>query len=398
MPQLANAAPTCVHLPERLGDLVAGPIRLAALETWITAPARSEDGWAEIKPFLLVRLIASTGIEGWGEAFTLPCRELGVAAIIHALGHAARQLETLTPWAFRDMASRIADKHRGMDYAAATSAIEIALWDLLGKLSGRPLCEILGADRRKAIPVYANTWSATQPDTQTLAGRATMLVAQGFLAIKFYPLQNRSVPEAADCMAQLRAAVGDTINLMIDLASPNDPGLSRALAPLVTPFRPYWFEEPVDGEEIDVLRAIRQETGLRIVTGEKQCGLPHFRAVLAAGAADVLNPDIAGVGGILDMLEIAGLAQREGVAVSPHCWDSMTVAAAAMLHVCAAIPNADMAEFYPEYTPHGAGFASPGFVLDHGRAILADCPGLGVDVNATALAERATHYQKSDRT
>ena len=92
---------------------------------------------------------------------------------------------------------------------------------------------------------------------------------------------------------------------MLDLASPDNSNLSYELAPLVTPSNPYWYEEPVDGENTEELSAIRAKTGLRIVTGEKQFGLPHFKKTLEAKAADILNPDIAAVGGIIDMMQIS---------------------------------------------------------------------------------------------
>jgi galactonate dehydratase len=167
---------------------------------------------------------------------------------------------------------------------------------------------------------------------------------------------------------------------------------------LIEPLLPYWFEEPVDGVQISALSEIREKTGLRIVTGEKQYEVAYFKSILTANAADILNPDIAGVGGLLDIMEIAAMAHDHGVKISPHCWNSMTVAAAAMFHVCASIPNAEMAEIYPEYISYGTQFASVGFSLDGAQAKLSDKPGLGVDVNGQALSKCATHYQTSDLT
>ena len=374
------------------------PVRLHRAETWITKPDQSADGWATVKPFLFVCLTTRDGVSGWGEAFTLPLRAPGMAAIIHALFDAAVSLEDATPQAFRALAGRIANKHRGMDFAAATSAIEMALWDIQGQIANRPLRALLAEQYAESIPVYANTWSTTEPDIPTLAARAGALVEQGFEAVKFYPLQNRSPEQGGACMAAMRDTVGDSTALMLDLGSPDDPALARGLAPLVAPYDPYWFEEPVDGEDTRELAAIRRDTGLRVVTGEKQCGLPHFRETLAAEAADVLNPDIAGVGGILDMLQIAHLAAETGVAVSPHCWNSMTVAAAAMMQVCAVLPNSERAEVYPEYLPHGALYADTGFALTGGTATLIDRPGLGVVMDKAALAAISTYQQESTAT
>ncbi|NBQ39775.1 MAG: mandelate racemase/muconate lactonizing enzyme family protein [Alphaproteobacteria bacterium] len=370
-------------------------VALAQVETWITAPAKGGDAWGEVKRCLLVRVTTDSGTAGWGEAFVLPCREKGVAEIIHALGQAAASLQSASPWAFRDMAIRIGSKHRGLDYSAATSALEMALWDIYAKLAEKPLCEVLGGDTRNDVAVYANIWSETQWNAESLAMRASDLVAKGYEAVKIHPMPNHSAHEAVQAVLRVREAIGDGIKLMVDMGAPDDPETSLYLAENIVPARPYWFEEPCDGQEIEALASIRQATGMRIVTGEKQCGLPHFRAVLARRAADILNPDIAGVGGLMEMLELAEMAGRQGDMVSPHCWNSMTVAAAAMLHVCATVPNAEMAEIYPEYIEHGAKYASTGFCLVGKYAQLSARPGLGVEIDTGALRALSEHFQSS---
>jgi len=370
-------------------------VALAQVETWITAPAKGGDAWGEVKRCLLVRVTTDSGTAGWGEAFVLPCREKGVAEIIHALGQAAALLQSASPWAFRDMAIRIGAKHRGLDYSAATSALEMALWDIYAKLAEKPLYEVLGGDTRNDVAVYANIWSETQWDAESLAMRASDLVAKGYAAVKIHPMPNHSAHEAVQAVLRVREAIGDGIKLMVDMGAPDDPETSLYLAENIVPARPYWFEEPCDGQEIEALASIRQATGMRIVTGEKQCGLPHFRAVLARRAADILNPDIAGIGGLLDILEVARIAHWQGVMLSPHCWNSMTIAASAMLHVCAAVPNVEMAEIYPEYVEHGARFATTGFHLEGARARLSGRSGLGVEIDTGALGRLSEHFRSS---
>lgn len=380
-------------------DKDAHPIAVAQVETWITAETTGGEAWDTVKPFLFVCLTDKNGQSGWGEAFVLPCREAAVAEIIHALAHETARQGDITPWSFRVLAAKIADKHRGMDYAAATSALEMALWDLTGKLANAPLYALLGGRRNREIPIYANIWSAARGDALTLGARAVALVDRGYRAVKIHPLNplhGHTVRQAAECVHHVRDCIGNDVALMVDLDSQDRPDVALEFANLIAVADPYWFEEPVDGLHFSALSDIRRETRLRIVTGEKQCGLPHFRSIFATGAADILNPDIAGVGGLLDMLDIAAMAQSEGVMLSPHCWNSMTVAAAAMLHVCASIPNAEMAEIYPEYIPFGARFADVGFSLEGAHACLSDRPGLGVDIDAKSLANCAAHKKVSD--
>ena len=372
-----------------------GEVALANLETWITSPAKGGDGWGEVKSCLFVSLTTKEGAVGWGEAFVLPYREKAVAEIIHALGRAAGTLGTVSPWLFRDLATQVAARHPSLDFCAASSALEMALWDICGRLADKPLCDLLGGDYRRAIRVYGNIWSGTQWDVGSLEARANDLVAKGYRAVKIHPMLNHSAHEAATCVTRVRAAIGDEIDLMVDLDSQPDPGVALQVAEAIKPARPYWFEEPVEGCNVQALAKIRKASGLRVVTGEKHCNLAHLRAVLAAGAADILNPDIAGIGGILDLLEVAELADQRGFYIAPHCWNSMTVAAAAMLHVCASIPNAEMAEIYPEYIDHGATFATTGFCLDEGRAFLSGKPGLGVEIDVLALRSLSAYYHST---
>ena len=381
------------HIPVSNAD--CAPAHLIKAETWITSCCGGDDGWGQVKPFLFVRLTMSDGQTGWGEAFVLPCRETAVAEIIHALADALTDLEDLTPWALRDRVAQVADKHRGLDYSAATSALEMALWDIRGKNAQKPLYEMLGGAHATRIPVYANIWSETQWRATELATRATQLKAQGYTAIKVHPLLNHDLEEAVGAVATVRAAIGPDMHLMVDMDAKGDLDSAISFAKSIAPYAPYWLEEPTDGAEIDLLAQVSRDADLRIVTGERQFSLAHFRGILRAQGAHILNPDIAGLGGLLDMLDLSRLAHASGVALSPHCWNSMTVAASAMLHVCAAIPNTEMAEIYPEYIAHGARFASVSFTLHGAEAALSATPGLGVAMDVAALQACTVNYKQS---
>ena len=378
-----NSALACVKIPTGLNF---GPVALLRLETWITAPEMGGDEWGHVKPCLFVRLTTKDGIYGWGEAFVLPYRKKAVAEIIHALGRSASKLKSISLWAFLDLAKQAAAHHLSLKFSAASSALKMALWDISGKLLNAPLCDLLGGDHNRAIPIHGNIRSATQWGVASFETRATDLVAQEYRAIRIYPMLNHAAQDAA---------IGDDIALLVDLDAQGNADAAIQIAQAIKPAHAYWFEEPIDGNDSQALAQIRKDTGLRGVTGEKHCGLAHFRAVLAAGAADILNPDIAAVGGILDLLELAELAEQQGVQISPHCSSSMTVAAAAMLHVCASIPNAELAEIYPAYIPYGEKFALKAFHLEGEYAHLSYKPGIGVDLNVSALHTLCEHHQST---
>jgi galactonate dehydratase len=385
-----------MHLISDSGPAEMPGFRLTGLQSWITRPAEVENGFARIKPCLLIRLTAADGTIGWGEAYVLPCREAAVARIIHELGRELAALACPDPWHLRDLATRLSLRHHSMDFAAATSALDIALWDLIGRLVAKPLVELLGGPNCRDAAVYANIWSESNWSAAALAARAKHLVAAGYRAIKIHPMLNHDVSQAVEAVRRVRGVIGADQRLMVDMDSETDPGISRAVAKGILPAAPHWFEEPADGADIAALAELRGEVGIPLVTGERQSGVAHFRSVLALRAADILNPDIAGVGGLLDMLEISVLADRHGVRISPHCWNSMTVAASAMMHVCAAIPNAEMAEIYPEYLEHGERYAVNGFTVQNSVATLNGRPGLGVEINEAALSALSMQHDSSD--
>jgi galactonate dehydratase len=364
-------------------------MKITHIDTWRTHPAPSLDGWAQIKQMEFLRLTSDDGNYGWGEASALDCRQEGIESIIHALGKRAATLDVPTPQAFRDLAKHIGNKHRGLDYSAATSAIEMALWDLHGQATGQPLYALLGGAKRRDIPVYANIWTATGANDAAQVEYTAQLVNDGYKAIKFYPLQHRTPEDGARLMAALRAQTGAGFPLMIDLVCPDDPETSLALATLVKPFEPYWFEEPCDGANLRTLAAIRAETGFRIVTGERHYGSQHFAEVFRARAADIVNPDIASVGGLLEMLEISDLAHASGAALSPHCGGSMSIGGSAMLHLCMADARMERAEIFPAHFAFEQQFATPGFEIVEGIARVNNSPGLGVQMNERALSRFA---------
>lgn len=176
---------------------------------------------------------------------------------------------------------------------------------------------------------------------------------------------------------------------MIDLNAVDDPHLALAAARRFEPYGPFWFEEPVTSDDLDTLAGIRARVGMRVVSGERHGGKHRFRELLEKRAADVLSPDIAGCGGILELLEIAAMAEAFSVALSPHNYNSTTIAMAAMLHASALIPNLLPAELYPDHVAPGTQFASVDFQIEGSHATLPRSPGLGVALDEAALTRLA---------
>ena len=365
-------------------------MKIATVTPFLVGPRPSSDGWSMGQIMIFVKLETDSGLVGWGEAYALGHRQRATREIILALGEALKQMAEVSPRAFlHRIAKPMESKHPGIDYASAVSAIEIALWDLLGKATGLPVHALLGGAIIDRVPVYANAWDSPLQTPQAIADRCAMMHRQGYRAVKIYPLRQSSLAEAEACVRLTREAVGWDVDIMLDFAIQKEPRQVLAAARLFEPYRPYWIEEPLAGDVPDALAEFRAATMTRVTTGERQAGTRHFRHLLDRRAADVLNPDIAGVGGILTMLEIGAMADAHSVMISPHSWNSTTVAFLAMLHTCAVMPNAIYAELYYDYLELGAQFADCDYVIEDGVASLPRKPGLGVTMNEDVLRSLA---------
>ncbi|MEM6581430.1 MAG: mandelate racemase/muconate lactonizing enzyme family protein [Pseudomonadota bacterium] len=341
------------------------------------------------KQFIFCRVEDEDGTVGWGEAYTIPQRERGIAEFVKGLGTMLLSLDEATPENYRQNVTSWYDEgHLSIDFSSAASALEVALWDIRGKQAGKPVCELLGTVQRRSIPLYANMDPETPGETMDqLVERCHKLRALGYDAIKIYPMNYEPLDRAVECVSRVRDVIGNDARLMIDVWALQDADEALAAAREFAAFDPFWFEEPVAGERLAEMAAIRREVDIPIVTGERQVGLHHYRSALEQEAADILNPDIVAAGGIQDMLETAKLAASYDVSISPHCWNSTLIATAAMIHTMAVIPNAIIGEYFPQYASFFDQFGELAFDLKQGAAMIGDTPGLGVNMRDDALAD-----------
>ena len=365
-------------------------MKIASVTPFLVGPKPSSDGWSEGQICIFVKLVTESGLVGWGEAYALDQRQRACCEIILSLGEALKQMPDASPRAFLyQLAKPMESKHPGIDYAAAVSAIEIALWDLLGKEAGLPVHALLGGAVCDRVPIYANAWDSPVQTAEAVASRSARMSADGYRAVKIYPLRRSRLAEAEACVRLTREAIGPDVDLMLDFAIQKDPRHALRAARLFEPYNPYWIEEPVAGDDLDAMAEFRANVHTRVTTGERQSGLRHYRDVLSKRAADVLNPDIAGAGGILEILEIGAMADAHSVKISPHNWNSTTVAFVAMLHVCAVMRNAIYGELYYDYLELGGEFAECDYVIENGFASLPQTPGLGIEMDEDALRKLA---------
>ena len=347
------------------------------------------------KNLCFVRIDTDEGIHGWGECYTQGDRDVQITAHLDALGRYVigrdpARIRHLTQGAYDDFAAR----RGGMDYYCAISGIEQALWDIVGKVAGMPVHSLLGGACRDAIRVYANGWSGGARTPAELGEKAKAMVERGFTAMKFDPVPgpwrtfvDKTVERRAiDNVYAVRDAVGDEVDILIEMHRRLAPMHAVRIARAIEDAAPFWFEEPVLAENVPALARAKRDIHIPVVTGEALYTKFNFREVFEAAAADIINPDVCNVGGILELKEIAAMAEVYFVAVSPHNYNSTTVGLAATLQASAVMPNFLITEYFVNFEALGEEIAREPWQVRNGMIELTDSPGLGIDLDEEALA------------
>jgi len=284
-------------------------------------------------------------------------------------------------------------------HAARYWPVEAALWDLIGKVTGQPVAVLFGG-ALEAIPAYASTGERRSPDER--ADSAVAIRDAGFRAMKIR-IDRRRLSEGLDSIRATRAAVGDSLELMVDLnagwrmAGDTGPALdvvsARRVADELAELGVVWLEEPLDAADLRGLAALRSGATIRIAGGEMTRSTPEMLAALDADALDVYQPDVVLAVGMLRARTIAELALARNRWFTPHTWTN-GVGLLANLHVAAGVGGGPWLEFPydpPGWTPERRDFmlAEPLTIDAAGVLPVPATPGLGVQLSAAAEAALA---------
>jgi galactonate dehydratase len=364
-------------------------MKITAVKSYAVHP-----GWR--KNLIFVKVETDAGIHGWGEAYSQYDRDTAVMAQLAALGpymigRSPFDIKHFTQFAFDDYAAR-----RGsVELFCAISGIEQAMWDIVGKATQQPVYNLLGGRYRDKIRVYANGWSYGMKEPDDYARAAEKVVKQGFTAMKFDPLPSpwrTYIPKeherrAVRVVKAIRDAVGPDVDLLIEQHRRLAPMHAIRLDKQLAEFDLYWMEESCQAEFPDELAQIRREIGVPMVIGEATYTKTGFRPLLEKRSADILNPDVACVGGILELKEIAAMAEPFLVAVSPHNYNSTLVALASTVHASATMPNFIITEYFLPFVDFCDKISPNQLKPKNGYIELPTAPGLGIDVDEEALKQ-----------
>ncbi|MBC7317012.1 MAG: mandelate racemase/muconate lactonizing enzyme family protein, partial [Chloroflexi bacterium] len=222
------------------------------------------------------------------------------------------------------------------------------------------------------------------------------MVERGFTALKFDPFPGRwrlyvdkEVERAAEANVRaVREAVGPDVDILIEVHRRLAPMHAIRVAHRLEPYKPFWYEEPVPAENIPALAEVRAQIDIPVVTGEALYTKAAFREVFERRAADILNPDVCNCGGILELREIAAMAEPYYVAISPHNYNSTTLGLAATIHAAAGMPNFILTEYFVNFEQTSTEIARQPFIVQDGYISLPTAPGLGIELEEQALLDR----------
>ncbi|MBM3216415.1 mandelate racemase/muconate lactonizing enzyme family protein [Candidatus Poribacteria bacterium] len=309
----------------------------------------------------------------------------------HVLGSDPFDIEDLTLRIFRNDYGRV-----GEIAATGISLVEIACWDIVGKVTGQPVYRLLGGACRDRIKAYANGWYRVERTPEEFHAAAKQVIAKGYRALKFdpfgaghYELDYDEKLRSVALVEAVRDAVGSEVEILVEMHGRFSPATAIDIAAQLERYQPSWVEEPVPPDNLDALRKAAAKIRTPVATGERLHTLFEFRDLFATEAADIIQPDITQMGGILNGKKVAAMADANYVLVAPHNVGG-PVSTAAALHFAACTTNFKIQEHFNDFqelwvkeTAIGGGYPE---VVD-GYFPLPTGPGLGVTLNEDLIRE-----------
>ncbi len=351
---------------------------------------------------LIVEIHTDAGLVGIGEAESSGRPEITKAIIAHDLrpllvGADPRDIERL--WAV--MYRRTMSRGRKGYVLFAISGVDIALWDLLGKVAGLPVYRLLGGFTDK-VPAYASGgFYAEGKGTRELAAEMAGYIARGFRAVKMKIGRNTNdlydhadrcrTTEEEDLarVAAVREAVGPGVKIMVDANTVWDPATAIRIGRELQKLGVYFLEEPVPAENLEGSAQVAAALDMMVAGYETEYTRFGFRDLLAHKAVDIVQPDVIRAGGFSECRRIAALASAQHMLCTPHAFAS-ALSLVANLHLLGSLPNGDMLEFCQVPNALISELLSEPIEVDRqGYVHLPDRPGLGVALDPRAIEKYA---------
>jgi L-alanine-DL-glutamate epimerase-like enolase superfamily enzyme len=377
---------------------------------WVQIPIEEErqhvSDFGRLRTFdaAILRIETDSGIVGWGEGKNAAGSAGQYGTLVHLLNHEfgprliGRDASQITAiWEDLYNGTRAVSAasrghslpelaRRGLTIAAI-SAIDIALWDILGKALDQPVHALLGGKTADRLPAYA---SGGWADSAGIGAQLQSYIDDGgFRAVKMrVGSMDGRARSSADRVIAARKALGPDVELMVDAHGTYTVAEARRFAHMVADCDLAWFEEPISADDRAGLAEFRASTFIPVALGESECTRFDFAALVAARAVDVLQPDPAFCGGITEAMRIAALASAFNLRLAPHLWAGAPCFFAG-LHVLAASPAGFIVEFSLGANPMIHKLSRAPVRVEDGTIAVPDGPGLGLDMDTEIIARYA---------
>jgi galactonate dehydratase len=349
------------------------------------------------KNWIFVRVFTDEGVEGLGEC----------TGGLETKSHVGMLEELKSRIVGKDPAriNELLDFTRKTLYlrrgGGALSGVEMACWDIVGKICGKPLYQLLGGKARDRVRAYANGWYGGPRTPEFFSERAKETVSLGYTALKFDPfgkaykfMDRREEALSADIVAAVREAVGDGVDLLIECHDRFSLSQAIRIAGLLEPYNPFWYETPVLSDSPEAISEVARRVNIPVIAGERASDPRQIARLLSLGAIDLINPEILGVGGVLGLLDCFAIARGFDAHVAPHNAQS-PYCTAINAHVGVTQPNMLILECFDDSMAAGLDEVLSGYPRVAGGYIEpSDEPGIGVRFNPDA-AERHPYGDKN---
>lgn len=311
------------------------------LKTALDKPFAYSQGWVTGRSTTVVRIRTTDGVEGWGETFSVGLQPPEIAATVidsalKPLLVGQNPLDTEVLW--NNMYLRTRDFGRKGVVLGAISAVDIALWDICGKVAKQPVWQLLGGAFRQRVQCYATGFFRPEGQGQAneMALEARRHQSAGFSIMKVK--LGFGLDDDIAVMHAIRDALEPRTQLMVDVNHAYGANEAIRLGRALADFKLRWIEEPVVPEDLAGYRRVRDAIDTPVAGGEAEFSMYGFHDLFKAGAVDIAQPDICLAGGFTALRHINTLAQVNGVKVNPHVWGT-AIGQYASMHMIAATPD-----------------------------------------------------------
>jgi len=367
-------------------------MRITAIDTYIAG-----NPW---KNWLFAKVSTDEGIHGIGEG-TLNYFAKTVESAIHELrqliiGMDPFQVEIISQRLIRDVYTEGAQIHM-----CAVAAIEIALWDIIGKATNQPIYNLWGGRCHEKLRAYANGWYRGPRTPESFAEKAKKVAGRGYTAMKFDPfgsawrtLSRYDFDLSVDIIRAVRDAVGPSVDLLIEGHCRFNVPTAIAFSEAIHQFRPAWFEEPVPHTNVHAMVEVARRSPVPVATGESLSNKQQFADLLQYDAVNILQPEPLNLGGLFTARIVAGMADAHFGVIAPHSAQG-PVCSAACVQLNASIPNFFIHEIFDEFNePWEKEIVTNHVEVVNGYIEVPERPGLGVDLNIEEI--RKHPYQQEN--